>query len=194
MPYQSYRTREVALDNATRFMQDVGADAIKIQGGKTVTHIINALANVSIPCFSHVGLVPHHFALLGGFKVQGRNADDALRIYQDALAIQEAGAVGVEIEAVPPQVAECITKKVDIITFGIGAGLGCDGQILLGLDMLGFFDAFKPKFVKRYANLAQLSIQAIATYVDEVKTAKFPGREHTYSMDASEEGKFLDLL
>lgn len=194
MPYQSYRTPEIALENATRFMQQVGADAVKIQGGKAVTHIIKALASASIPCFSHVGLAPHSFAILGGFKVQGRTAEDAVRIYQDALAIQEAGAIGIEIEAVPPVVAECITENVDIITYGIGAGLGCDGQILIGLDMLGYFDAFKPKFVKRYANLAQAAVEAISTYAEEVRTGRFPAQEHTYSMDPTDQGKFRDLL
>jgi 3-methyl-2-oxobutanoate hydroxymethyltransferase len=194
MPYQSYQTPELALRNATRFMQEVGADAVKIQGGKRDQHIIRAISGAGIPCMSHVGLVPHTVALIGGFKVQGRTAEDAKQIYEDAFAIKEAGAIGIEIEAIPPAVAEQITNDLDIITYGIGAGLGCDGQILIAWDMLGFFDVFKPKFVKRYATIAQTAIQAISKYADEVRKAEFPEAEHTYTMDEKEIKRFKEML
>ena len=182
MPYGSYQNADMAVKNATRFMQEVGADAVKPQGGKRIMHIVKAITDAGIPCMSHVGLVPHTFAMLGGFKVQGRTAENARAIYEDAMAVQEAGAIGIEIEAVPPPVAEQITKSLDIITYGIGAGVGCDGQILIAWDMLGFFDEFKPKFVKRYATLADTVVKAISDYAQEVRTGAFPSSEYTYSM------------
>ena len=194
MPYGSYQTPEIAIHNATRYMQEAGADAVKVQGGKRTEHIIRAVAGAGIPCLSHIGLVPHIIAMLGGFKVQGRTSDDAKRIYDDAFAIQEAGAIGIEIEAVPPVVAEQITKDLDIITYGIGAGLGCDGQILIAWDMLGYFDAFKPKFVKRYATMAQIAVDAISSYASEVRKEEFPQAEHTYSMNENEIDKFKKML
>jgi 3-methyl-2-oxobutanoate hydroxymethyltransferase len=193
MPYQSYQTPEIALRNATRFMQEVGADAVKIQGGKRVVPIVKAVMDSGIPCLSHIGLVPHEIALLGGFKVQGKTAGNAQNIFEDALALQEAGAMGIEIEAVPPAVAEAITSNVQMITYGIGAGLGCDGQILIAWDMLGFFDTFKPKFVKRYAAMAQTAIDAISQYADEVRQCQFPAEEHTYTIHPDELAKFMKL-
>ncbi len=194
MPYQSYSTPDNALRNATRFMQEVGADAVKIQGGKRVKHITKTLIEAGIPCFNHVGLTPHTIALMGGFKVQGRTADDAKRIYDDALAVQEAGAVGFEIEAIPAAVAEEITRAVDIVTFGIGAGSGCDGQILIGWDLLGLFETFKPKFVKRYASVAQIAVRAISEYAEEVRKVDFPKPEHTYNINEDELEKFKKLI
>ncbi|MHB9099159.1 MAG: 3-methyl-2-oxobutanoate hydroxymethyltransferase, partial [Syntrophales bacterium] len=185
---------EIALRNATRFMQEAGADAVKIQGGKRVTPIVKALVDSGIPCLSHVGLVPHEIAMLGGFKVQGKTADSARNIFEDALALQEAGAMGIEIEAVPPAVAEAITSNIDIITYGIGAGLGCDGQILIAWDMLGFFDTFKPKFVKRYATMAQTAVDAISLYAEEVRQGQFPAEEHTYAITPDELAKFIKLI
>jgi 3-methyl-2-oxobutanoate hydroxymethyltransferase len=194
MPYQSYQTPEIALRNATKFMQEAGADAVKIQGGKRVTNIVQTLVNAGIPCLSHIGLVPHEIALLGGFKVQAKTADNARRIFEDALALQEAGAVGIEIEAIPPTIAEAITSNIQIITYGIGAGLGCDGQILIAWDMLGFFDTFKPKFVKRYATMAQTAIDAISKYAEEVRQCQFPAEEHTYTIDPNELAKFMTQI
>lgn len=194
MPYQSYQTRELALRNATRFMQEAGADAVKIQGGKRVTPIVKALVDSGIPCLSHIGLVPHEIAMLGGFKVQGKTADNARNVFEDALALQEAGAIGIEIEAVPPAVAEAITSRTKMITYGIGAGLGCDGQILIAWDMLGFFDTFKPKFVKRYATMAQTAVDAISLYAEEVRQCQFPAEEHTYAITPDELAKFKELI
>lgn len=193
MPYGSYRTPDIAVDNATRYMQEAGADAVKVQGGTRIEPIIRAIADAGIPCMSHIGLVPHTIAMLGGFKVQGKTAEDAKKIYDDALAIQEAGAIGIEIEAVPPAVAERITDDLDIITYGIGAGLGCNGQILIAWDMLGFFDAFKPKFVKRYANISKIAVDAMAEYTAEVRGEQFPQKEHTYAMNDEEIENFREM-
>lgn len=186
LPYQTYQTPEMAIRNAARLMQEVGADAVKIQGGKRVKPILNAVVEAGIPCASHVGLTPHTIAQMGGFKIQGRSVEDALRVYEDAVTIQEAGGFGMEIEAVPPPIAEQITKDVDILTWGIGAGSGCDGQTLIAWDMLGFYDRFKPKFVKRYAALAETATQAISKYAEEVRNGDFPSPEYTYSMDEIE--------
>ena len=194
MPYQSYQTQEMALNNSKRFMQEAGVDAVKIQGGRRVQHIIRAISEAGIPCISHVGLTPHTFAMMGGFKVQGRTAEDAKHIYDDALAVQESGAIGLEIEAVPAPVAAEITRKLEIFTYGIGAGAGCDGQALIAWDMLGFFDTFKPKFVKRYATMAQIAVQAITEFAEEVRQSKFPSLEYTYSMDVNELEKFNKLI
>jgi len=194
LPYQTYQTPEMALHNAARLMQEAGADAVKIQGGKKVKHILKAITDAGIPCASHVGLTPHSIAQLGGFKIQAKAAEDAMRVYEDAMAIQEAGGFGMEIEAVPPPVAEQITKDVDILTWGIGAGAGCDGQTLIAWDMLGFYDRFKPKFVKRYANLAQTAIQGISKYAEEVRTGDFPSSEYTYNVDEGEAKKFLEMV
>jgi len=194
MPYQSYRTPEMALDNAVRFIQEVGVDAVKIQGGKKTKHIIKALTDAGIPCLSHVGLAPHYIPQFGGFKVQGKTSDSAIEIYENALAIQEAGAFGMEIEAVPPPIAEQIAKDVDILVYGIGAGIECDGQVLVGWDMLGLFDSFKPKFVKRYANLAKIAIEAISEFVYEVRERKFPTEEYTYSINEKELQNFRNYI
>jgi 3-methyl-2-oxobutanoate hydroxymethyltransferase len=194
LPYQSYQTPEMALHNAARLMQEAGADAVKIQGGVRVKHILKAIIDAGIPCASHVGLTTHTIAQLGGFKVQARGAEGAMRVYEDALAIQEAGGFGMEIEAVPPPVAEQITRDVDVITWGIGAGPGCDGQTLIGWDMLGFYDRFKPKFVKRYANLAETVVQAFSKFSEEVREGDFPTEEYTYSVDENEMEKFMEII
>ncbi len=194
MPYQTYQTPEMALHNAARLMQEAGADAVKIQGGTKVKHILKVITDAGIPCASHVGLTPHTIAQLGGFKVQAKAAEGAVRVYEDALAIQEAGGFGMEIEAVPPPIAEQITADVDILTWGIGAGLGCNGQTLIAWDLLGYYDRFKPKFVKRYANLAETAVQAMSKYAREVRNGDFPTPEYTYSIEEAEVKKFKELL
>ena len=153
MPYQSYNTVDRALVNATRFMQDGGCDAVKPQGGKSQAHILKSLVDAGIPTASHIGLTPHTIAMFGGFRIQGRTADAAMKILEDALAIQDAGCFMLEFEAVPAKIAKVISQQLEIPTIGIGAGAGCDGQILLSYDLLGVFTDFKPKFTKRYANL-----------------------------------------
>ena len=153
MPYQSYNSEKNALKNATRFMQEANCDAVKPQGGKSQAHILKKLIDSGIPTASHIGLTPHTVAMFGGFKIQGKTAKAAMKILEDALAIQDAGCFMLEFEAVPAEIAKVISNELEIPTIGIGAGNGTDGQILLGYDLLGVFTDFKPKFTKRYSNL-----------------------------------------
>ncbi|MEZ5594326.1 MAG: 3-methyl-2-oxobutanoate hydroxymethyltransferase [Gammaproteobacteria bacterium] len=194
MPYQSYHTVDRALLNATRFMQDAGCDAVKPQGGKSQAHILRTLVDAGIPTASHIGLTPHTIAMFGGFKVQGRTADAALKILEDALAIQDAGCFMLEFEAVPAAIAKIISAQLEIPTIGIGAGAGTDGQILLSYDLLGVFTDFKPKFTKRYANLTEVAVAGLKTFVDEVKSGTFPDDAHSYGVNQAELEKFMDLV
>ena len=194
MPYQSYNTVDRALVNATRFMQDGGCDAVKPQGGKSQAHILRALVDSGIPTASHIGLTPHTIAMFGGFRIQGRTADAAMKILEDAFAIQDAGCFMLEFEAVPAKIATLISKQLEIPTIGIGAGAGCDGQILLSYDLLGVFTDFKPKFTKRYANLTEVAVQGLKAYVDEVKTGRFPDDDHSYGVDDREYEQFVNLV
>lgn len=194
MPYQSYNTVDRALVNATRFMQDAGCDAVKPQGGKSQAHILKALVDSGIPTASHIGLTPHTVAMFGGFRVQGRTAQDAFKILEDALAIEDAGCFMLEFEAVPGPIAAAISKELTIPTIGIGAGVGTDGQILLCYDLLGVFTDFKPKFTKRFTNLTEVAVGGIKQYVDEVKNGTFPDDDHTYSVNPAEYEKFLGML
>ena len=194
MPYQSYHTVERALLNATRFMQEAGCDAVKPQGGKSQAQILKALVDAGIPTASHIGLTPHTVAVFGGFKIQGRTAAAAMKILEDALAIQDAGCFMVEFEAVPAPIAKVISEQLEIPTIGIGAGAGTDGQILLSYDLLGVFTDFKPKFTKRYANLTEVAVAGLTKYVEEVKTGRFPDDEHSYTVDPKEYETFLGLV
>lgn len=194
MPYQSYNTVDRALTNATRFMQEAGCDAVKPQGGKSQAHILKALVDAGIPTASHIGLTPHTVAMFGGFKIQGRTAESAMKILEDAFAIQDAGCFMLEFEAVPAKIAEVISKQLEIPTIGIGAGAGTDGQILLCYDLLGVFTDFKPKFTKRYATLTEVAVGGIKSYVEEVKSGVFPDDEHSYTTPDEEYEKFLTLV
>ncbi len=194
MPYQSYNTVDRALQNATRFMQEAACDAVKPQGGKSQAHILKALVDAGIPTASHIGLTPHTIAMFGGFKIQGRTAAAAMKILEDALAIQDAGCFMLEFEAVPAPVAKVISAQLDIPTIGIGAGNGCDGQILLSYDLLGVFTDFKPKFTKRYANLTEVAVGGLKKFVAEVKSGAFPDDDHSYAVDPKEYEKFLTLV
>ncbi len=194
MPYQSYNTIDRALTNATRFMQDALCDAVKPQGGKSQAHILKALVDAGIPTASHIGLTPHTIATFGGFKIQGKTADAAMKILEDALAIEDAGCFMLEFEAVPAPIARLISQQLKIPTIGIGAGVGCDGQILLAYDLLGVFTDFKPKFTKRYTNLTEVAVAGIKDYVREVKTGAFPDDDHSYKVDEAELEKFASML
>ena len=194
MPYQSYNTPDRALVNATRFMQDAGCDAVKPQGGKSQAHILKALVDAGIPTASHIGLTPHTVAMFGGFRIQGRTAESAMKILEDAFAIQDAGCFMLEFEAVPAKIAEVISQQLEIPTIGIGAGSRTDGQILLCYDLLGVFTDFKPKFTKRYATLTEVAVDGIKQYVDEVKQGVFPDEEHSYPTPQEEYEKFLSLV
>ncbi|MEI6302037.1 MAG: 3-methyl-2-oxobutanoate hydroxymethyltransferase [Betaproteobacteria bacterium] len=194
MPYQSYNTVERALTNATRFMQDAGSDAVKPQGGKSQAHILKALVDAGIPTASHIGLTPHTVAMFGGFRIQGKTAETAMKILEDALAIQDAGCFMLEFEAVPAKIATVISQQLEIPTIGIGAGVGTDGQILLCHDLLGVFTDFKPKFTKRYANLTEVAVSGIKAYIADVKGGSFPDDDHSYGVDEKEYEKFLGLV
>ena len=194
MPYQSYNTVDRALTNATRFMQEAGCDAVKPQGGKSQAHILKALVDAGIPTASHIGLTPHTVAMFGGFKIQGRTAESAMKILEDAFAIQDAGCFMLEFEAVPAKIAGVISQQLEIPTIGIGAGAGTDGQILLCYDLLGVFTDFKPKFTKRYATLTEVAVGGIKKYVEEVKGGVFPDDEHSYTTPDDEFEKFLTMV
>src|ERR671939_1136059 len=194
MPYQSYHTIDKALANATRFMQEAACDAVKPQGGKSQAHVLKALVDAGIPTASHIGLTPHTIAMFGGFKIQGRTAEAAMKILEDALAIEDAGCFMLEFEAVPAKIAAVISKQLTIPTIGIGAGVGTDGQILLCHDLLGVFTDFKPKFTKRYANLTEVAIAGLKAYAADVRAGTFPDDAHNYSVDEREYEKFLDMV
>lgn len=186
MPYGSYATPDVAVANALRFMKEAGVDCVKLQGGREKFPIIKAVADAGVPVMSHVGMCPHFVHQYGGFKLQGRTAEDALAIIDDARAIEEAGGIGFEIEAVPAPVAMAVDAAVQIFTFGIGAGPASCGQLLLAYDLLGVFDQFKPKFTKRYANLSQIAVDALKAYAGEVRSGAFPDADHSYTMKPEE--------
>lgn len=194
MPYQSYNTVDRALLNATRFMQEAGCDAVKPQGGRSQAQILRALVDAGIPTASHIGLTPHTVAMFGGFKVQGRTAEAAMKILEDAFAIQDAGCFMLEFEAVPAAIARVISQQLEIPTIGIGAGAGTDGQILLSYDLLGVFTDFKPKFTKRFANLTEVAVKGLKAYVDEVKGGTFPDDEHSYAVNDGELERFLGMV
>ena len=194
MPFGSYATPEIAVHNALRLAKESGAEAVKMQGGREQFDTIKAVADSGVPVMSHVGMCPHFVNTYGGFKRQGASATDAMRIIDNARAIEEAGAVGLEIEAVPPEVGEAVDRAVDIFTFSIGAGPAGCGQLLLGADLIGAFDAFKPKFAKRYGNVGEVATQAFARYAAEVRAGAFPGPEHAYTMPARESKKLAAAL
>ena len=194
MPYQSYHTIEKALVNATRFMQEGATDAVKPQGGKSQAHILKAMVDAGIPTASHIGMTPHTVAMFGGFRIQGKTADTAMKILEDAFAIQDAGCFMLEFEAVPAKIAAVISKQLEIPTIGIGAGVGCDGQILLCHDLLGVFTDFKPKFTKRFANLTEVAVKGITQYISEVKAGRFPDDDHSYGVDEKEYEKFASMV
>lgn len=184
MPFMSYQTSVYdAVVNAGRLMKEGRANAVKLEGGKEVCPQIRAIVNAGIPVCAHIGLTPQSINAFGGNRVQGKTESAAKKLLEDALCIQEAGAFAVVIEAVPEKLASLITEKLSIVTIGIGAGNGCDGQVLVHQDMLGMFSDFTPKFVKRYANLGELMTAAFRQYDEEVKNASFPSTEHTYKID-----------
>ena len=194
MTYGSYATPDIGVANALRLMKEGGADVVKMQGGKEKVPVIKAIADAGVPVMSHVGMCPHFVHQYGGFKLQGRTAEEALRIVEDGIAIEEAGAVGFEIEAVPAPVAKAVDEAVDIFTFSIGAGPASCGQLLLAFDLLGVFDQFKPKFTKRYSQISEVAVDALRRYAGEVRSGKFPDAEHSYGMKAEEEERLKRLL
>jgi 3-methyl-2-oxobutanoate hydroxymethyltransferase len=194
MTYGSYATPDLGVANAVRLMKEGGADIVKMQGGKEKAHIIRAIADAGIPVMSHVGMCPHFMHSYGGFKLQGKTATEAMRIVEDGIAIEEAGAIGFEVEAVPAPVAKAVDDAVKVFTFGIGAGPASCGQLLLAFDLLGVFDQFKPKFTKRYANISEVAVEALKRFAAEVREGKFPDAEHSYGMKPEEQEQLAKLL
>ena len=194
MPYGSYATRELAVKNGFKLMKKGGVDAIKLQGGREIYKIIEAVANAGIPVMSHVGLVPHRVHLAGGFKMQGRTCEEAIAIIDNARAIEEAGAIGLEIEAVPEEVGRAVNDAVSIFTFSIGGGSSGTCQLLNGYDLIGAFDNFKPKFAKRYGNVSEVATKSFQDFVEEVHSGTFPDDDHTYKMPKEEASKFAGAL
>ena len=184
MPFMSYQTSVYdAVVNAGRLMKEGRAQAVKLEGGREVTEHIRAITNASIPVVAHLGLTPQSLNAFGGFKVQGKSEAAAKKLLEDALAVEEAGAAAIVLECVPAKLAELITKKVTIPTIGIGAGAGCDGQVLVYQDMLAMFSDFKPKFVKQFGQIGEQMKEAFATYSEEVKSGVFPALEHTFKIE-----------
>ena len=188
MPFGSYQiSDEDAVNNACRFLKEANVDAIKLEGGRRVISRIKAISDAGIVVFGHIGLTPQSSGQLGGFKAQGRTIDSARELIKDALAIEEAGARALLLEAVPPEVTEYISKKLSIPVYSIGAGAPCDGQLIICGDMLGLFQAFTPKFVKKYANVAEIITEAFKEYISDVKNVKFPEDKHVYHIKDSKE-------
>jgi len=180
MPFGSYTSEELAIKNATRAYQETNAQAIKIEGGKERAHIVKALTNNSIAVLGHIGLMPQFLRSDGGYKIRGKDKTDIASLVEDAKALEAAGAFAIVVEGVKSEAAKKITDAITIPTIGIGAGLDCDGQVLVWSDMFGFFEDFKPKFVKKYCQGAELIRENLEKYTTEVKNREFPSKEYTY--------------
>lgn len=195
MPFLSYQVSvEEAVRNAGRFFKEARVDAIKLEGGRRVCPQIRAIADGGMLVMGHIGLTPQSSGQLGGFKAQGRTADSALELIEDALAVQEAGAFSILVEAVPPEVTRIMRETLRIPVYGIGAGVHTDGEVMICSDILGIFQAFTPKFVKKYANLGEEILKAFRAYAEDVRQRRFPAPEHTYSMVEGEHDKLQKLL
>ena len=186
MPFGSLNGEQISIANATRLIQQGGADAVKIEGGVDNADIVRAIVRSGIPVQGHVGLTPQTAVNLGGFKVQGKSAQAARKVFDDAMALQDAGCFSIVLEAVPTPLAREITRRLAIPTLGIGAGNVCDGQVLVMHDLLGLFDRFTPKFVRQYAKLGEAATAAIKSYIDDVGTRAFPAPENSFDMKAEE--------
>jgi 3-methyl-2-oxobutanoate hydroxymethyltransferase len=195
MPFGSFQVSdEDAVRNGIRFVKEAGADAVKLEGaGPTLSRVL-ALVGAGIPVMGHVGLTPQSATMLGGFRAQGRTAEKARALLQDARALEAAGCFAIVLEAVPAQVAARITESLTVPTIGIGSGRGCDGQVLVFHDLLGLYDGKAPRFVKRYADLAAETRSALERYAADVRSGAFPGDEHTYSIPEDELAAFEAAL
>ena len=186
MPFMTYHISvDDALRNAARFIQEAGAQAIKLEGGVTVAEKVKRIVDCGIPVMGHIGLTPQSIHQFGGFKVQGKTPEAATRLLKDAQALEEAGAFAIVLETVPAPLATLITEKIGIPTIGIGAGIGCDGQVQVINDTLGSFADFVPKHAKQYAKLTDIIRKAVTAYHDEVKAGSFPTDNQSFSMDES---------
>lgn len=184
MPFLSYHISvEDSIKNAGRLVQEGNAHAVKLEGGSEIIDKVKGIINAKIPVIGHLGLTPQSVNMFGGFKVQGKSLEDAQKIIDDALLLQESGVFAIVLECVPEKLAKIITEKLEIPTIGIGAGKYCDGQVLVTQDMLGMYTDFTPKFVKKYYNLNDSIKNGVKEYIDEINNAKFPSKEHTFKID-----------
>lgn len=195
MPFLSYQVSvEEAVRNAGRFYKEARVDAIKLEGGRRMCAQIRAIVDAGMLVMGHIGLTPQSSGQLGGFKAQGRTSETAMELIEDARAIQKAGAFSLLVEAVPPEVCRIIRDDLKIPVYGIGAGVEADGQVMICSDILGIFQAFTPKFVKKYDNLGEKTIKVFTQYAKEVRNGEFPQAEHTYKMVEGELAKLEKLL
>ena len=192
MSYQV--STEEAIRNAGRFLQEGGMEAVKLEGGRERLDAVRAILGAGIPVMGHLGLTPQSVNLLGGFRVQGRTAKTAERLLEDAILLEEAGCFSLVLESVPAQLAEMVSKRLTIPTIGIGAGAGCDGQVLVTHDLLGLFDRFTPKFVRKYADLHTEMKNAFTAYIADVQSHAFPTKEHSVEMPEEEWEALLHSL
>ncbi len=181
MPFMSYQVSvDEAVRNAGRFLQEAGAQAVKLEGGREVAEVTRRIAAAGIPVMAHLGLTPQSVHQLGGYKVQGKGNEAANRILEDAKILEEAGAFSIVLECIPTELGRVISEALSIPTIGIGGGIHCDGQVLVLHDLLGMFERFTPKFVKKYANINAQMKEAVGKYIDEVRQGQFPGPEHSF--------------
>ena len=194
MPFMSYQASIYdAVKNAGRFIQEAGAQAIKLEGGASVYEQVKAIVNAQIPVMGHLGLTPQSVNMFGGFKVQGKGIEAAKKIIEDAVMLEQAGAFSIVLECIPEELARVITEKVSIPTIGIGAGKYCDGQVLVYQDMLNMFSGFKPKFVKTYADIGNIMKDSFSKYISDVQSGSFPSKEHTFKLEEECECFLADL-
>lgn len=183
MPFMSFQlSREDALRNAARFLSEGGVDAVKLEGGRRMAETVRAMVETGIAVQGHIGLTPQSVSAFGGMRVQGRSVEAARSLLEDARALEDAGAFSIVLEGIPARLAALITARIGVPTIGIGAGAGCDGQVLVSHDMLGLYERFTPKFVRRYATLAESIRGAVAAYCDDVRSGAFPAEEETYAV------------
>jgi len=187
MPFMSYQASTAeAVRNAGRFLQKGGMDAVKLEGGRERARDVKAIVSSGIPVMGHIGLTPQSVRQLGGWKIQGKTAEAGRRLIEDALILEDAGCFSIVIEAVPAELAQMIAQRLAIPVIGVGAGIGCDGQMLVAHDVLGLFDRFTPHFVKKYVNLFDQMQDTFQKYIEDVKAYRFPEPEHSHSMDPQE--------
>lgn len=194
LPYMAYQaSNEEAVHNAGRFMAECGTDAVKLEGGRRMAERVEAIVRAGIPVMGHIGLTPQSYTQLGGYRAQGRDAATAKALIDDALALQEAGAFSILLECIPAKVAEIIYEKLNILVLSLGSGPQADGQMMIVHDMLGLFEKFTPKFVKRYVNLSEQILTAFKAFIEDAKQGRFPQPEHLYNIP-DEEFKRLQAM
>ncbi|KAK9463013.1 putative ketopantoate hydroxymethyltransferase [Lipomyces oligophaga] len=195
LPFSTYEiSPSQALTTALRMVREGRVEAVKLEGGREMSETISKITRAGIPVMGHIGLTPQRQTALGGFRVQGKTAEGAERLLEDAKALEQAGCFSMVIEAIPPLVAKYVTSQLSIPTIGIGAGKDCSGQVLVQMDMLGMFDRFVPTFVRKYANTFDLHVDALSKYVNDVESREFPTQEHVYKMPETEEAKLLEIM